>query len=1005
MYRDCYLHLKTNRKREVGMSSTRFINFFSTTMLSFTLFACGGGSTVDEVSVFDIRGTVTVGSPVANATVLAKGADGKKFRTTTDVNGKLEFQVSGTTTPVILKVETSNARSLYSVGVSLVKSSEGFSVVNVTSLTDVIVRAWFSERDRDIDLEFSSNEAFENLPTVAEIEKISGKLKLMLSDAYFKMGIAQDVDLIKTPFEGNNKDFDGLLDSLQITLDQGSLTIVFTDPNTNEATTLVDSVSLSFISESTSDDLQSLIVNAGSDFLVIEGATVTLTGNTSVKEGDDIISYEWLQTGGVPSVQITESDAAIATFIAPQVAVSAKLVFLLRVTDVNGNVSEDSIEITVERRKKGLIFERKIAGGGGHYCSLVDGSVVCWGGGVGQLEVPSLSNPSQISAGTGHSCALDDSGVKCWGATLRDGTGSFNDKFYNGSLKNPTYISSGGAYMCAISDGGVQCWSEYGSGRDVLVIPELLDPIQVSTGESHACALDATGVVCWGGNYYGQLDVPPLLNPFFISSGGSTSCALDETGLVCWGREKLSKSLVNPTTISVGFMICATHENGVFCGGAQFSSLELKKPTQVAAIRNFFETCALDDTGVVCWGENTLGRTEVPSLRNPIHISTGFNQSCAAEELEIVCWGTVFANLGRTQKISIPISENVIQLSARCALLDSRVICWDSSGRLTEIPELSSPKQISSNGRHTCALDDTGVVCWGANSLGQTDVPMLNDPVYVSVSGSTSCAIDGSGVVCWGENLFNSIEVPELRNPTQLSLDSYSQSCAIDDSGLVCWGSSGYGVSAPEINNPIQLSSGSEFTCALADGGVTCWGKNNFGQLDVPALINPIQISAADYHACALDDTGVVCWKSLPDFVRLDYARNVGSATELEGEWASQCIEINEPQGSIIVNRVFLGQTFKDRTTLYGDSACTFVKEEFPAFERGFKIGQSFVTYSGLEAIEFDIVIAQPNDQGFSWSYDIYRLDGDKLYFSLLGFGSSTRAGLDLDFGTFFTRK
>jgi alpha-tubulin suppressor-like RCC1 family protein len=50
-------------------------------------------------------------------------------------------------------------------------------------------------------------------------------------------------------------------------------------------------------------------------------------------------------------------------------------------------------------------------------------------------------------------------------------------------------------------------------------------------------------------------------------------------------------------------------------------------------------SCALDDTGVVCWGYNRYGQTNVPSLSNPKQVSSGFEHSCAIDDTGVVCWG------------------------------------------------------------------------------------------------------------------------------------------------------------------------------------------------------------------------------------------------------------------------------------------------------------------------------------------------------------------------------
>jgi Ca2+-binding RTX toxin-like protein len=246
---------------------------------------------------------------------------------------------------------------------------------------------------------------------------------------------------------------------------------------------------------------------------------------------------------------------------------------------------------------------------------------------------------------------------------------------------------------------------------------------------------------------------------------------------------------------------------------------------QISLGFNSVHSCALDDTGVVCWGRGWNGYhlTDEPSLINPTQVSGGSSHTCALDDTGVVCWG------------------------------------WNGYGQ-NNVPTLSNPTQVFSGGGHTCALDDTGVVCWGRNNYGQTDVPLLSNPTQVSLSHYHSCALDDTGVVCWGDNEYGQTDVPLLSNPTQVSL-GWGHSCALDDSGVVCWGSNNYGqIDVPNLINPIQVSSGDFHICAIDDSGVVCWGRNDYGQNNVPGLSNHTQISAGGYQSCALDDTGVVCW-------------------------------------------------------------------------------------------------------------------------------------------------
>ncbi len=165
-------------------------------------------------------------------------------------------------------------------------------------------------------------------------------------------------------------------------------------------------------------------------------------------------------------------------------------------------------------------------------------------------------------------------------------------------------------------------------------------------------------------------------------------------------------------------------------------------------------TCTLDDTGVVCWGDNSDGKTDVPALSNPTQVSLGADHTCALDDTGVVCWGQ------------------------------------NSYGN-TDVPPLSNPTQVSLGSSHTCALDDTGVVCWGYGLDGQTDVPVLSNPTQVSLGQGYTCALDDTGVVCWGSNESGQTDVPALSNPTQVSLGA-DHTCALDDTGVVCWGSNGF---------------------------------------------------------------------------------------------------------------------------------------------------------------------------------------------------------------------
>ncbi|MEZ5435084.1 MAG: hypothetical protein R3E67_00150 [Pseudomonadales bacterium] len=75
---------------------------------------------------------------------------------------------------------------------------------------------------------------------------------------------------------------------------------------------------------------------------------------------------------------------------------------------------------------------------------------------------------------------------------------------------------------------------------------------------------------------------------------------------------------------------------------------------------------------------------------NPRQITAGNHHSCALDERGVVCWGdTYFDEAERNPDVMKNYKTRVV-------------------------PLLQNPRQISAGFDHTCAIDDTGVVCWGA---------------------------------------------------------------------------------------------------------------------------------------------------------------------------------------------------------------------------------------------------------------------------------------------------
>ncbi|HEX5038096.1 MAG TPA: choice-of-anchor D domain-containing protein [bacterium] len=88
--------------------------------------------------------------------------------------------------------------------------------------------------------------------------------------------------------------------------------------------------------------------DAGRDQGVDENSSGTLDASTSSDPDEgDVLSYSWMQTAG-PSVVLTDATSANPGFTAPKVGADTLLRFALTVTDAEGHIATDSVDVTVK---------------------------------------------------------------------------------------------------------------------------------------------------------------------------------------------------------------------------------------------------------------------------------------------------------------------------------------------------------------------------------------------------------------------------------------------------------------------------------------------------------------------------------------------------------------------------------------------------------------------------------------------------------------------------------
>jgi alpha-tubulin suppressor-like RCC1 family protein len=267
---------------------------------------------------------------------------------------------------------------------------------------------------------------------------------------------------------------------------------------------------------------------------------------------------------------------------------------------------------------------------------------------------------------------------------------------------------------------------------------------------------------------------------------------------------------------------------------------------------------------------------------------------------------------------------------------DGSEFCWDTGDTPTDsgddhsvvpqtVADLHDVVAIDAGHWATCAIRSDGeLLCWGdaeggrlgtgdeSGVLGPTPTRLPVRAVDVTLGwGDHACAVDAeSDLWCWGSNRQGELGVGYDDSAVPAHLTSAAQvaevaagedhTCARHLNGRVsCWGSQADGclgagrrdgpalwpVRAGQLEDAVELVTGSRFTCALhRDGRVSCWGRvpgRKGRDRHRPAMLTPhddvVTLAAGLRHLCALRAGGdVICWGAHRPFVESDF-HNDGS--------------------------------------------------------------------------------------------------------------------------------
>jgi hypothetical protein len=194
--------------------------------------ACGGGgsdensgsstSSTTPAASINLTGTVATGKAISGASVTVKDSKGASKTATADANGQYTIDVAGMTAPFIAKAEGKDAKGAAVTYYGMVQVLPDSRVINLTPLTDSIVRAVGNPAT------IFANSATELLKSdyFAKLSQAQANLKIALKDYIEKRGGSVTSDLTTTAFAANQQSpIDSLLDCLSYDASTGKISI------------------------------------------------------------------------------------------------------------------------------------------------------------------------------------------------------------------------------------------------------------------------------------------------------------------------------------------------------------------------------------------------------------------------------------------------------------------------------------------------------------------------------------------------------------------------------------------------------------------------------------------------------------------------------------------------------------------------------------------------------------------------------------------------------------
>lgn len=182
-----------------------------------------------------VSGTAATGAPLSGLAVTLKDSANRSASATTAADGTFSVDTTGMMPPFLLQVVTPGGVRLLSVS----SDGEATATVNVTPLTDVVVRSWYNVQGQSADTAFLDPSTLP-APQPEQVRSIAQFLLNVLQLPIRSAGapISDPADLISRPFAADGTGIDLLLDNTEVIMGSGTVQMILTAGSATQTTDL-----------------------------------------------------------------------------------------------------------------------------------------------------------------------------------------------------------------------------------------------------------------------------------------------------------------------------------------------------------------------------------------------------------------------------------------------------------------------------------------------------------------------------------------------------------------------------------------------------------------------------------------------------------------------------------------------------------------------------------------------------------------------------------------------